>query len=1122
MAKLTKDGTKGGLLYGKTDRDGGVGIPATVVGGGNIIVGGGESIMSEATTKKYCKELSAMNQSTGGRAIDCSLQKEANTGRFDKGGKVGKNEFELTFYRGFGEDESSPDFIDESKAKFWLYGLEQDGGTKYLSKRTAKYKFVGELGEDETIEDYPIEDFYEDESVYKLVEEGEYEEISSETERPSWKIKEEEKRNVAEEIESSIKKYLDSISESSYHAAFLGSTFYCMIPYKDGYIQGRVADHHFKPSYIRLGRNIKVDEYSKEANFYGYLSIHVRKEKTLSRNEKEFKADYEFARESAKFPDLVKKIVINVEDYIDGGREFDISEVKGEIDEALEYIKEEIDKALEAGFYEEGEMGYKDGGRIAKVIRKIGSAPMVEISNYGTTNQIEFADILHKAGKLTLKERNNAHRIAFSDEYATKLLNENLDLFPEQFNKGGMVNEELDKAISDLHKAETLQETMKKANAIIRSNKNVDARLVSEAGLSESSVRKIQQPDFAGRIGFPTYALTNNNASIKRLQERVKMLNKKVEGAEKAKEGQSESYTFENYGGGTIDVNYPEDRVQIYFTVKSKPTPEAYTKLKSNGWHWSPSNSAWQRKITPQAISNAVYIMGAKKDIGETKENELNPLNSFVVSKKPSPYGMDRAVLSLIHNGVDSLDFKKDLAVVRSNPNYTTIEKFERQINNKIYEWNKWIEDEEKDLKEWVKRGGESMKKNPKYKEIKNEIAGRLLLIEKAKELLELEKGIEIEQEHAETFEKLAEGEITPEQAVVETAKEHISENPEYYTKLEEVIEPNNPDEFDEAIMSNIEPHDSWIGNVIKERDVYSQIRKQLQGDSPIEITNEANRIFELYKAKQTPSTPIELFKGIHHEYKNQYELNKAIEALLTEKKDNYSSDEKNFIRKYSGYGGLDKYGKTGKGGLFEYYTPKEVIEKMWALAYKYGYNDGSVLEPSIATGEFLQYAPKDVRAVGYEINEFSAKICKILYPTTEIHVHPFEQTFIKNNWTVKDNTDHLEKFDLVIGNPPYGDFSIVESRYMSGMGEKDHTKARNYVEYFIRRGLDLLKQGGLLIYIVGAQLRNGGNMFLDSGETPVKEYLNNNCTLVDAYRLPDSIFERTSVTADIIVLKKN
>ena len=91
-------------------------------------------------------------------------------------------------------------------------------------------------------------------------------------------------------------------------------------------------------------------------------------------------------------------------------------------------------------------------------------------------------------------------------------------------------------------------------------------------------------------------------------------------------------------------------------------------------------------------------------------------------------------------------------------------------------------------------------------------------------------------------------------------------------------------------------------------------------------------------------------------------------------KDNNYSSEEKVFIRKYSGYGGLDKYGKGGKGSFFEYYTPTEIIERMWGLAYKYGYDNGSVLETSVGTGEFFRYAPKDARLVGYEISEYSGK----------------------------------------------------------------------------------------------------------------------------------------------------
>lgn len=160
---------------------------------------------------------------------------------------------------------------------------------------------------------------------------------------------------------------------------------------------------------------------------------------------------------------------------------------------------------------------------------------------------------------------------------------------------------ELEKAKSNLEKAEKLQEIMKKANAIIRAGKDVTTKLV-EAGLSQDQAEKIQQPDFAKRVGFPSFRLTNNNATIKRLKDRVNQLESK----ETASTAGEERYMFE---GGSVEVNYTDDRVQILYDAI--PTKEQRDQLKSNGWKWSPKNTAWQRKITPQAISNAKYLTGA-------------------------------------------------------------------------------------------------------------------------------------------------------------------------------------------------------------------------------------------------------------------------------------------------------------------------------------------------------------------------------------------------------------------------------------------------------------------------------------------------------------------------------
>jgi len=259
-------------------------------------------------------------------------------------------------------------------------------------------------------------------------------------------------------------------------------------------------------------------------------------------------------------------------------------------------------------------------------------------------------------------------------------------------------------------------------------------------------------------------------------------------------------------------------------------------------------------------------------------------------------------------------------------------------------------------------------------------------------------------------------------------------------------------------------------------------------------------------------------FKGVNHKYENQFQINKAIEELITEvPKNKLSPEEIGFISYYAGYGGLEKFGAKGKGLLYEYFTPSEIAKKMWGLAYKHGFEGGLVLEPSCGIGEFIKYAPKQELVTGFEINETSAKICSILYPKAKIETKYFETLFIKNNSSIKGNVKGLNKYSLVIGNPPYGSMGGL----YAGMGEKDYTKANNYIDYFILRGLDLLESGGLLIYIIGTEVAAGGKPFLQQGMNAVKESIAEKADLVDAYRLPNGLFETTDVLTDIVIFKK-
>ena len=113
--------------------------------------------------------------------------------------------------------------------------------------------------------------------------------------------------------------------------------------------------------------------------------------------------------------------------------------------------------------------------------------------------------------------------------------------------------QKLEAKLADL---ERLQTTMREANKAIR--KNDDDRL-RELGLSDEQIGKLKEPDFCGRIGFPDYALTNNNANIKRVKKRVEEM--------KAREGQ-ETREWELAGGVTLIDNVEANRVQLVFPGK--------------------------------------------------------------------------------------------------------------------------------------------------------------------------------------------------------------------------------------------------------------------------------------------------------------------------------------------------------------------------------------------------------------------------------------------------------------------------------------------------------------------------------------------------------------------------
>ena len=215
----------------------------------------------------------------------------------------------------------------------------------------------------------------------------------------------------------------------------------------------------------------------------------------------------------------------------------------------------------------------------------------------------------------------------------------------------------------------------------------------------------------------------------------------------------------------------------------------------------------------------------------------------------------------------------------------------------------------------------------------------------------------------------------------------------------------------------------------------------------------------------------------------------------------NITDDLKEICNQYKSGGTA----KEGRGILDEYYTDDKIVNAVRNLIKNQLQNkvEISVLEPSVGTGNFI-YATKDLALksiiTAFEINEITAKIAKILHPEADIHLRSFETEFIDEKGNKKD--EYL-LYDLVIGNPPYGEHRGL----YKGLGEEP--KISKYEDYFVKRSLDSLRADGILAMVLPSGWLNRQNNL-------------QNATLVEGFRLPNGAFAGTQIGTDIIILKKS
>ena len=252
----------------------------------------------------------------------------------------------------------------------------------------------------------------------------------------------------------------------------------------------------------------------------------------------------------------------------------------------------------------------------------------------------------------------------------------------------------------------------------------------------------------------------------------------------------------------------------------------------------------------------------------------------------------------------------------------------------------------------------------------------------------------------------------------------------------------------------------------------------------------------------------------------------KSIEKRMADGGPHANGEEQEILAQYSGWGGLsdafepnkdswhseytelksllteEEYAAARSSTLTAFYTPPEVIDAMYTTLRKMGVGAGTILEPSMGAGAFFGqshsylYEPT-TRLFGVELDSLTGRIARQLYQKANIQITGVEKADLPDSF-----------FDVVIGNVPFGDYSVVDPQY-----NRLHFKIH---DYFFAKSIDKLRTGGIIAFITTSGT-------LDKKSEEVRRYINARCDFIGAVRLPDSTFKSagTKAMADIIFLQK-
>ena len=195
---------------------------------------------------------------------------------------------------------------------------------------------------------------------------------------------------------------------------------------------------------------------------------------------------------------------------------------------------------------------------------------------------------------------------------------------------------------------------------------------------------------------------------------------------------------------------------------------------------------------------------------------------------------------------------------------------------------------------------------------------------------------------------------------------------------------------------------------------------------------------------------------------------------------------------------------------LTAFYTPSIVPQTLYNVLKDKGLQPESIYEPSAGAGIFITEASKafhhlrNITAIEKDIlsgRVLTAMSSSIPVPVS-VQTKPFEQTSDGENG----------KYDLIVSNIPFGNFRVDDKDFPPQLTSKIHN-------YFFAKGLDKIKEGGVLAYITT-------DAFLNTSSNQVaREYLFKNADFLSVAVMPDNLMKDTGNTeapSHLLIVQKN